>query len=193
MAKMTEEEKLGLKKVYLERLENIAKTLSAPLIENIKEAFANLPYPNDENLISTSEHRAKCAECRGLYNFFVGKTWQETLDAESYGWLSHAQSFFLPLAWQYYLPAYLIQIINDKSFPTLYFRRDEDPELVEFEENRIKLLTSWQCDVIIEYLEIADELGQGLIIYEEYEISKTLNYWKENYRKALAKEQNLNE
>lgn len=191
MAKMTEDEKLKLKETYLQRLKKITQTRSKPLIENIKEVFANVPYPKDENLISTPEHRTECEECQELYNFFVSKTWKETLDKKSYGWLDNAQSFFLPLAWQYYLPAYLIQRIRGKSFSSLYFQPNEDPELVEFEENRVKLLTSRQCDVIIEYLKIADELGQGLIIYEEYEISKTLNYWRENYRNALAKEQNL--
>ncbi len=169
------------------------KTRSKPLIKNIKEAFANVPYPKDENLISTPEHRAECEECEELYNFFVGKTWEEMLDEKSYDWLDNAQSFFLPLAWQYYLPAYLIQRINEESFTSFYFQPNEDPELVEFEENRIKLLTSRQCDVIIEYLKIADEIGRGIILYEEYKISETLNYWKENYRNALAKEQNLNE
>ena len=186
---MTEAEKRKLKEIYLQRLGSITKARSNPLIENIKEAFADVPYPGNENLISTAEHRAMCDECQGLYNFFVGKTWQETLDKKSDGWLDHGQSFFLPLAWQYYLPAYLIQRISEKHFPSLYFQPNEDPELIEFEENRIQLLTSWQCDVIVDYLEIADELGQGLITYEEYKILETLNYWKENYRNALAKEQ----
>ncbi|MCY7345616.1 MAG: hypothetical protein LH614_05280 [Pyrinomonadaceae bacterium] len=193
MAKMTEDEQQKLKAVYLQRLENINRTRSKPLIKNIKEAFLNVPYPGDENLVSTPEHRAECEECEGIYSYFVGKTWEKTLDKKSYDWLGHGQSFFLPLAWQYYLAAYLIQRVSKELFPTLYFLPNEDPELIEFEENRINLLTSRQCDVIIKYLKIADELGQGLVIYEEYEISKTLSYWKENYRKALAKEQNLNE
>ncbi|MCY7374561.1 MAG: hypothetical protein LH472_01130 [Pyrinomonadaceae bacterium] len=193
MEKMTEGERLELKEIYLQRLENINRNRSKPLIENIKEAFLNVPYSGDGNLVSTPKHRAECEECQGIYNYFVGKTWEETLDKKYYDWLDHGQSFFLPLAWQYYLPAYLIQRINGESFSTLYFLPNEDPELVEFEENRINLLTSRQCDVIIEYLKIPDELGQGLVIYEEYKILETLNYWKENYRNALAKEQNTNE
>lgn len=189
---MTKEERIILKQIHLQRLEEITKTHSKPLIENIEKAFANVSYPGDENLISTPEHRAMCDECEGIYNFFVGKTWQETLDEKSDSWLDLGQSFFLPLAWQYYLPAHLIHNINDELFSSFYFRPEEDPELFEFESNRIELLNSRQCDVIIEYLEIADELGKIDMFYEEENL-KALNYWKENYRNALAKEQNTNE
>ncbi|MGI8788608.1 MAG: DUF6714 family protein [Pyrinomonadaceae bacterium] len=189
---MTEEEKLKLKKVYSQRLRKIAKARSEPLIENIKEAFAGIPYPKDENLISTPEHRAECDECQEIYHFFVGKTWKETLNKESSGLLSHARSFFLPLAWQYYLPAYLIRLIRKNSFISSDLEPNEEPELTDWEKNRIKLLTSRQCNVIIKYLKIANELWQG-DDYREARTLKALDYWKENYRNALAKEQNLNE
>ena len=186
---MTEDDQRKLKQIYLRRLKKITKARSKFLVENINNAFANVPYPKDENLISSPEHRAECEECQGLYDFFVGKTWEKTLGEKSFGWLSHAQSFFLPPAWQYYLQAYLIQLINQKDFSaSLYFQPNDDPELNDFEESRVKLLTSWQCDVIIEHLEIADELWRGIDNYEEEKNQRALIFWKENYRKALAKE-----
>jgi hypothetical protein len=186
---MTEEEQRKLKQIYLRRLKKITKARSDGLIGNIKEAFANVLYPGNENLISTPEHRASCGECQKLYDYFVGKTWEETLDEKSFGWLSHAKSFFLPLAWKYYLPAFLIQLINQQQFfAEHHFLPTENPELLIWREERVDILTSWQCDVIIEYLEIADELWREIDDYKEEHNQKALNFWKENYRKALAKE-----
>ena len=187
-----ENEQRELKQLYLRKLDNIVKTRSKLLIENIKESFADVSRPANDNLISYSEHRAQCGECETLYNFFDGKTWQETLNKESYGWLSQAQSFFLPLAWQYFLQAFLIQLTNQKQFyAEFHLLPTENPVLFDWQEERIRLLTSWQGDVIIEYLEIAEQLWQGIDEYKEKDILKALIYWKENYQKAVAKEQNF--
>jgi hypothetical protein len=190
---MIKDEKRKLKRVYLRRLNKIIKTRSKSLIENIEEAFADVLRPDDDNLINSSEHRAQCGECETLHDFFAGKTWQETLDKKSYGWLSQAQSFFSSLAWQYFLQAFLIHLVNQKQFyAEFHLLPSENPELFSWQEERILLLTSWKCDVIIEYLEIAEQLWQGIDEYKEKDILKALIYWKENYQKAVAKEQNFN-
>src|SRR5438128_1138848 len=106
---MTEDEQRNLKKSYLRKLDKFVKTHSKSLIGNIIDAFADVSYPNEENLIGSPEHRAECQECQNLHNFFVGKIWKETVDENSYGWLSQAQSCFSPSAWQYFLQAFLIQ------------------------------------------------------------------------------------
>lgn len=187
-----EEEKEKLEQIYLERLRAVKKNQSETLIARIKDAFAEVSYPSDENLVSTPEHRAECDECEDIYNFFVGKSWEEALRKDSDGWLNYGQSFFEPLAWRYYLPAFLIQEINEDSFSSFYFAPNDDPKLENLEENRIKLLTSWQCSVIVDFLEISNELSEGIHRWVEDDNLVALSYWKENYRKALAKEQNLN-
>jgi len=190
---MTEEEKEKSEQIYSERLRAVKKHRSEPLIERIKNAFAGVVYPGNENIVSTSEHRAECEECQEIYDFFVSKTWEEILDEEeSDNWLGYGQSFFEPLAWQYYLPAYLIKEINEDSFSSFYFAPNDDPELENFEENRLKLLTSRQCWVIVEFLEISRELSKGIYSWVEDDDLVALAYWTENYKNALVREQNLN-
>ena len=74
---MTEDEQRKLKQFYLRKLDKSVKTRSKFLIENIKESFADVSRPDNDNLISSAEHRAQCVECQNLYNFFVGKNWEE--------------------------------------------------------------------------------------------------------------------
>jgi hypothetical protein len=188
---MTDEEKAKLEQIYSERLRNVRRYHSAPLIERIRNAFAGISYPGDENLIGSPEHRAECEECEGIYNFFVGKTWEEALEKDADGWLDYGQSFFKPLAWQYYLPAFLIQGINEESFSSFYFAPNDDPSLVDFEENRVELLSAGQCSVIVEFLQISGDLSKGIHDWIEEDNLEALNYWKKNYQKALSKEQNL--
>lgn len=201
---MTEEEKQEREKAYLQRLDKVVKNQSAQLIADIKEAFANVPYPGDENLID-NEHRATCEECQEIYTYFIGKLWENCLDEESSIWVSHAQCFFTPLAWQYYLPAYLIDDIQKKYFSNLSFRPSKisdfeeddfsESDFIEFwngyEQPRIDILSTKQCKVIVNFLEAGYEICKGGFKHEEGDAQEALEFWKENYQKALAKEQNL--
>lgn len=191
--KVSEEEKRKAERIYSERLRRVKQNRSMILIERIKSAFAEVFYPGDENLIGTPEHRAECDECGDIYNFFVGKSWQEALRQDSNGWLGYGQSFFEPLAWQYYLPALLLREINEDSFSASYFAPNDDPQLDDFEDNRINLLTSRQCGVVVEFLEISNELSEGIHSWIEDDNLTALAYWQENYQKALTREQNLKE
>ena len=159
----------------------------SPLIERIKEVFAGVPYPGDDNIISTPEHVAVCDECHGLYTSLVGRRWPELLEDESLsGEVSHAMSFFSPAGWHYYLPVYLIQSIEGQVFSSIYFRLKSDPKLIEFWEERISRMTADQCRVVIAYL---------LVVYKEdrsshYSVEQNkaaVEHWKENYQKALSR------
>lgn len=201
---MKEKERKKLKLNWLERIIIVSQIYEENFIEETKNAFADNKYPGDENLISSAEHLAVCEECREYYEFFVGKTWQDCLKIDSYGKLSGGQSFFKPLAWHYYLPAYLIQCIYHKKFYSSDFRKPdysedfEDPnEAIDFwnewKQPRIDALTAKQCNVIIRYLEITAKIYE---LVGEFYLEDTLEaiaFWRENYRKAIAKEQNPNE
>jgi hypothetical protein len=80
---MKEEERKNLKSNWLERRIIVSQVYGENFIAETKNAFANNKYPGDENLISSSEHLAECEECRGYYEFFVGKTWQDCLIIDS--------------------------------------------------------------------------------------------------------------
>jgi hypothetical protein len=82
--------------------------MSEALITQIKTAFADVVYPGDEDLTSSTYGE----EPEALKRSFQGKTDWRTLDAEFLdsapeGW-GTALSFFSDRAFVFYLPAYLI-------------------------------------------------------------------------------------
>ncbi len=183
---MTEEERQKLKIYCFDRQLIIFHIYGEKLIEDIKKAFSGNKYPGDENIVG-----CRCEECNEYYEFFVGRTWEECFAEESYGKVCGGQSFFKPLAWHYYLPAYLIQCIKHRWFRSSFeFKEfvDEDiPELIKRQKEEIILLTAKQCKVIVDYLETALLAWQGIEKgFEDNE--KPLIFWKQNYQKALAKE-----
>jgi len=194
---MTEEERKKLKIYCFQRRLIASQTFGDELIEKIKSVFSDNNYPGDENLVASSEHRAECEECREIYDQIVGKNWKECLEDKYYGTLCAGQSFFMPLAWHYYLPAYLIQCVQRGKFSSSDFcppiETDfEDEDYIkhwnDWKQQRIDLLTSSQCKIIVDYLEITLKVWVG--IEEGYEDKLApLNFWKENYQKASAKEQ----
>jgi len=167
------------------------------LIEKIEIAFSGNKYPGDENLISSQEHLAECEECRGYYDYFVGKSRKQILEEDSYGKLGGGQSFFKPLAWHYYFPAYLIKCVRLGKFFSFNFNPPDESEFEdedfaefwnEFEQPRIDLLSPAQCEVIIDYLQITLEVWKGVEKGYEDDL-RPLNFWKENYRKSFKREQ----
>ena len=94
--------------------------------------------------------------------------------------------FFSPDGWQYYLPAYLIQRINLRIFSSLYFQPDDDPELEEYEAERINRLTDEQHKVLIAYLMVVlKEDSDSEYMYERNK--EAVDYWKDNRKKTAAR------
>ena len=190
---MTEEERQKLKLYCFNRQIAAFQIYGEKLIEEIKEAFAENEYPGDENLVVSAAHRAECEECREIYEFFVGKSWQDCLAEEFSRKACGGESLLNAAAWHYYLPSRLIQTIKRRQFYSWDFEEkiDEDiPEITKWQKERITLLTSKQCKVIIDYLEIALQVWQG--IEKGYQDdTKPLMFWQRNYQKALDKERNL--
>src|SRR5262245_41068052 len=123
------------------------------LIERIREVFADVPYPGDDKIIGSAEHISACGECGGLQKALSGRKWAELInDAESSGYVSQGMSFFSAAAWQYYVPAYLIQSIKLRRFSSLYFQAGTDTRLADFWQERVNRLTPGQCRVIVAYL-----------------------------------------
>lgn len=125
------------------------------------------------------------------------KNWKECLEDKDYGTLCAGQSFFKPLAWHYYLPAYLIQRVQRGKFSSSDFcppsESDfEDEDYIkhwnDWVQKRIDLLTSSQCRIIVDYLEITLKVWAGIEKGYEDKLAPLI-FWKENYQKASTKEQ----
>lgn len=80
------------------------------LIEEIKKAFENEKYPGDNNLVynNSREHY----ECNELKNQFIGKKWFEITNELLFE-NKDALPFFSKEGFKYYLPSFMIYIIND--------------------------------------------------------------------------------
>lgn len=182
------------KQIYNKQLKEITENRSESLIGEIKSAFADVQYPENEYISGLAEHNKECEEHRECYDFFVGKKWHQTLDEKSYRKLCGGQSYFNDSAWHYYLQAYLIQCISLEKFDSSNFRPlyESDSTEVDWNKRRAKLLTAEQCKTIVGYLEMVEEIWRGIdSLFDKWNL-EGLNYWRENYQKALAKEQNLN-
>ncbi len=159
------------------------------LIDEIRRAFADVPYPGDDDIIATPAHVAACDECGGLRDALAGRTWPELIDdAGSSGHVGHAMSFFSPAGWQYYLPAYLIQSIKLGRFSSLYFRPRADPGLAEFWAERVSRLTADQCRAVVAFLLVVQKEDRSCR-YEDEHNQEAVDHWKDNYRKAAARSQ----
>lgn len=113
------------------------------------------------------------------------------MKSKYFGKLDAGQSFFKPLAWHYYLPAYLIQCVRRRIFSSIGFAPTTESDFESYEDfiryyndweqSRIDLLTQEQIKTIISYLEIV------LKVNENWEDDKTaLNFWKETYNKSFS-------
>src|SRR5215208_1868092 len=159
------------------------------LVERIKQVFADVPYPGDDNIISTPEHVAVCDECSGLRDALVGRRWPELVDDDdASGYVSHAMSFFSPAGWHYYLPAYLIQRINRRRFSSLLLRPTTNPGLTEFWEERVTRLTGDQCRAVIAYLLVVLQEDSSSR-YARERNREAAEHWRENYRKIASRRQ----
>ena len=157
------------------------------LISRIKEAFADVPYPGDENILSTPDHILICEECHDLYEIFKGIGRGETLEGkEWFNNLGYAITFFSAAGWQYFLPAYLIQSISHNKLGSLHFYIDSDPELVEYWEDRISQLNQEQFKVLVDYLSAVVELNDPFTLDRDV---AALEQWKERYQAVALRDQ----
>jgi hypothetical protein len=86
--------------------------------EMIGKAFANRPYPGDDN-IGARNDRYPDYEGHGVARFFRGKDWRqitlETLLHEYQGDAGATVTFMVPEGFRYYLPAFLLMALEPES------------------------------------------------------------------------------
>jgi len=126
------------------------------LIENIKRAWANVPYPGDENIFTSDSY-----DDEGITEYFSGTTWEghsvEGLRDHS----SAISTFFTPAAYNYWLPAYLIAAIKDpdelsQGIDCLISSLTPENRATRFsleQRERLGLLTNKQKLILIEVIE----------------------------------------
>jgi hypothetical protein len=119
----------------------------------IMETFAGVEYPGDDNLVyDNSGYHLECNEVKAI---FRGKKWQE-LDLLTLRRNRDSVFFFTPEAYHFYLPSFLICILDDHdeadaiTDTVLYSltTRGKSDEEKNFVLKRLALFTKEERDVI---------------------------------------------
>ena len=158
--------------------------------EQVKSAFAEVPYPGDKNIVQGSSLEAKEIE-----KFFKGKRWEditlESLKSNPPMDPSAGLSFMTKEAFQYYLPAYLMITLDYKReadvIPEFTIRALCIPEIPERDRDwhqlRVANFTGPQRRAIKAVLEYVSELFEELPhakLYAPKPVS--IHYWSNGPR-----------
>ena len=142
--------------------------------DQIREAFANVPYPGDDDLVGH-----KCEECKEVEARFKGQAWQE-LSSDTIDSYYFALSLFTPPAFRYYLPAFMIFTLENldsgsSAVDTTVFSLcplDSDNDSFQFIRVRCDAITTRQKDVVRVFLRVVE--GHG---YQRDVASAFSSYW----------------
>jgi hypothetical protein len=128
----------------------------------IEEAFAEVPYPGDNNITRCPYH---CSECRRIAEYFKGKQWTG-YEIEELRNNNVALSLFTPEAFQYFLPAFMLASVD------FYEKGDIIPDAIRFHFEysqeakghfvvRMSKFSPAQRKAIIDYLVHMETKGAG--------------------------------
>jgi hypothetical protein len=142
-----------------ERGERNERAALTALMKRVRAAFAVVPYPGDDNIASAGalEPAAIAADLRG-------KDWRDLKGVDfDYG---SAPSFLTPEAFRYYLPALLLNLLEDYDSPT-YFDSLAGSTLTSLEPPPYRLGTAVLSAALSTALEAAlgTEIWAGLDAY----------------------------
>ena len=77
--------------------------------ESIESAFADVPYPGDDNVTRCTHE--DCLECDAIAAYFRGTTWRDHT-VEQLREHQSAITMFTPEAFRYFLPAFMLQSLG---------------------------------------------------------------------------------
>ena len=133
-----------------------------PLKEAIQAAFADVPYPGDNNITHCPYH---CRPCQEIADYFKGKTWEGHSEEELRDHHT-ALSLFTPEAFQYFLPTFMLASLE--SYDKVHILPDAIRFDFEFNLDhrdyflvRVNRFTAAQRNVIIEFLRHMEAKGAG--------------------------------
>ncbi len=141
------------------------------LIKEIKESFSSSKYPGDDNITLPSPYKKQYPDYEGnqIEKFFKGKKWDE-ISRDILASENSAPGFFTKEAWRYYLPAYMILIIEDIK------KADILAEIVvnyltipdnEKTNEKVSGFSNAQNKCILHVLEYLNEKHQGRYPFQE--------------------------
>lgn len=128
----------------------------------IIEAFANVPYPGDDNITKCPYN---CSECRRIADYFKGKA-GTGYTAEELRPYHVALSLFTPEAFHFFLPGFMLASVDsyekgDVIPDAIRFHFEYSQEMQSHFAVRMSKLTGEQRHAIIDYLILMEQKGAG--------------------------------
>lgn len=132
------------------------------LRETIEQAFADVPYPGDDNITRCPYN---CSECRRIASFFKGKPGTGHAAEELRGY-HVALSLFTPEAFHFFLPGFMLASMDsyekgDVIPDAIRFHFEYSHEMKDYFDVRMSKLTPEQRHAIIDYLIFMERKGAG--------------------------------
>ena len=120
--------------------------IKAVVIRQIEEAWADVPYPGDENIFTPDSY-----DDEDIVNYFHSTTWRGH-DPVALRAHSSAFTFFTPVAFHYWLPAFMIAAIENPDEADVIL--DYIPRSVsnQYARERWLLFTETQRNAVAAYL-----------------------------------------
>lgn len=151
----------------------------------IYDAFADLPYPGDDNLAVKYPYIVE--ECEEIKQRFRGKHWSQ-IKLED---LVYYQAYFSIEAFRFYLPSYMIAHLNrgaearQTNINILYYlcinENPDFPQLRNLDRTRFEGFTKAQGEAIIAFLKLYGKISphppRGPDPIQEG-IDRALQYWE---------------
>jgi hypothetical protein len=133
----------------------------AALKEQIITRFSDIAYPGDDNI---TVHRGRHLEKEEIARHFRGRRWQEIslegLQSDYPGDASACLAFMTVEAFRYYLPAYLLILIDDFGHADVVYdstirklTRSGDPAEKQLFHERFDAFSDQQKSTIAQFLE----------------------------------------
>jgi hypothetical protein len=152
-------------------------TIQDQLIARIEAAFADLEHPGDESLL-----HSQCFDESDLEDFFGGIAWRD-VPSEVIERNNASLCFFSPIAFRYYLPAFLIWVLRNhrtsdsSTVSSTLFNLDPDSgDLREFTLSKFSCLTPPQRQAVTEFLRFMRDHSAGRV--DERAAIEALSYWE---------------
>lgn len=129
--------------------------IKATVIRLIEDAWADVPYPGDENIFTPDSY-----DDEDIVNYFQGTTWRGH-DPVALRAHSSAFTFFTPAAFHYWLPAFMIAAIENPHEADVIL--DQIPQSLsnQYARERWTLFTKTQRNAVVAYLRFQIEAFGG--------------------------------
>ncbi|GEM_PF-3638572 len=150
--------------------------MNMTLIEQIKEAFENVEYPGDMNLVENIQD----FESHKMFQVLKGKDWRDITDDIAGDWRM-SLPLLTNMGFHYFLPAFMLASLGEDKYEvgTFLVYRLEPPtdksELAEF-HTRMGEFNKSQASAIYKYLKsIADYVEE----LDPNYLKEALDFWKQ--------------